>query len=301
MRRTSIVAAVVAITGAFSMAVAFATPPTGDVKFRDYARAQLVDSTSVPITGGSNLVSGLYSLAAGGETGWRSLPGTVVLAVTKGTLTVQGGEGCASMDYAAGQAPVVRAGTWRVHNPGNNPVEFFGVFFDQAAGAPKPLVEGPTASPPAKCPNVMAAVTGPSGVSLNSPATGTVATTFYSHHATLDIKGGQDVFATQYDFAPGFNSGWLSHRPAIAIVEAGTLSYVEAKDGKCDESEEYHAGQAFHHPAHRHMAVNKGKEHVVFTVVYFGLPHDTPLPAVGNELTAVDFTQAPPADCPRLH
>jgi len=26
----------------------------------------------------------------------------------------------------------------------------------------------------------------------------------------------------------------------------------------------------------------------------------TPLPVIGNTITAVDFTQAPPADCPRL-
>jgi hypothetical protein len=37
------------------------------------------------------------------------------------------------------------------------------------------------------------------------------------------------------------------------------------------------------------------------TSVFFDLPHDAnPLPVVGNQITAVDFTQAPPADCPRL-
>jgi hypothetical protein len=83
-------------------------------------------------------------------------------------------------------------------------------------------------------------------------------------------------------------------------MEAGELSYVEAKDGKCDETEVYHAGEAFYHPAHRHMAVNEGKEHTVLTTIYFDVPHGTPLPGPGNQLAAADFSQAPPADCPRL-
>ena len=48
------------------------------------------------------------------------------------------------------------------------------------------------------------------------------------------------------------------------------------------------------------MAFNKGKEHVILWTMYFNLPHETPLPVIGNTITAVDFTQAPPADCPRL-
>ena len=34
---------------------------------------------------------------------------------------------------------------------------------------------------------------------------------------------------------------------------------------------------------------------------YFGLPHGETLPGpAGNQLVAADFSQAPPADCPRL-
>jgi quercetin dioxygenase-like cupin family protein len=299
MRRTSFVATVVVFVTALSMATAFATPPTGDAKFTDYARVQATDSASVPISGGTNLAMGLYSIAAGGQTGWRSLPGHMVLAITKGKLTLHGGEGCATKEYGAGQGATVPAGTYLVHNTGSEPLEFFGVFFEQAAGGPKPLTEGPTASAPANCTGVMAAAA-PSGVSLNHPLSGTISTAFYSHHATLDVQGGKDMYAGTYDFGPGWSSGWLSHRPAVNIVEAGTLGYVEAKDGKCDESEYYTAGQAFFHPAHRHMAYTKGSEHVLLTTIYFDLPHDTPLPVIGNTITAVDFTQAPPADCPRL-
>src|SRR5207244_3425454 len=112
---------VVVFVTTLSMATAFATPPTGGASFTDYARVQAADSTSVPIHGGTNLAMGLYSIAPGGETGWRSLPGAMVLAVTKGKLMLHGGEGCGTKDYAAGQAATVPAGTYRVHNAGNEP------------------------------------------------------------------------------------------------------------------------------------------------------------------------------------
>jgi hypothetical protein len=51
----------------------------------------------------------------------------------------------------------------------------------------------------------------------------------------------------------------------------------------------------------RHIAANYGKEHVLITTMYFNLPHGEQLPGpAGNQLTAADFSQAPPADCPRL-
>jgi len=300
MRRTPIVATIVVFTSALSMAVAFATPPTGDLKFQDYARAQLQESAAVPITAGSALVKGVYSIAPGGENGWRRLPGTVLLAVTKGKLMLQGGEGCAAKEYGTGKAAVVPAGVYDVHNPGDGPLQFFGIFFDQAPGGPKPLAEGPTEAAPSNCTGVKSAGV-PAGVSLTSAAAGVFTSAFYNHAATLDIKAGQDMFATIYDAAPGWSSGWFAHRQAVNVMEAGELTYVEAKDGKCDESEVYRAGDSFYHPTHRHMAVNKGKDHMVITTMYFGLPHDdTPLPAVGNQLDAADFSQAPPADCPRL-
>jgi quercetin dioxygenase-like cupin family protein len=299
MRRTSFVATVVVFTTALSMATAFATPPTGDAKFTDYARVQAVDNAQVPIHGGTGLAMGLYSIAPGGETGWRSLPGAMVLAITKGKLMLHGGQGCATKEYAAGQGATVPAGTYLVHNAGSEPLEFMGAFFDQPAGASKPLTDGPTVAAPAGCTGVMATAV-PTGVSLNHPLTGTVSTAFYSHQATLDVQSGKDMYGGTYDFGPGWSSGWISHHPAINIVEGGTLGYVEAKNGKCDETEYYSAGQAFYHPAHRHMAYVKGSEHVLLTTIYFDLPHDTPLPVIGNTITAVDFTQAPPSDCMRL-
>src|SRR5256885_1311651 len=194
MRRTSFAATVVVFISALSMATAYATPPTGDAKFTDWARVQAADNASVPIHGGNNLAMGLYSIAAGGETGWRDLPGAMVLAITKGKLMLHSGDGCGTKEYPAGQAAVVPGGTYMVHNAGSEPLEFFGVFLEQPAGAPKPLAEGPSAPAPANCTGVMAAAA-PSGVSLNSPTVGTLSTAFYSHQATLDVKNGLDAYA----------------------------------------------------------------------------------------------------------
>ncbi|MEW6473575.1 MAG: hypothetical protein AB1679_15010 [Actinomycetota bacterium] len=299
MRRTAFVVATV-IASVLSMTSAVATPPTGEVQFKDMARAQAVEGAVVPINPGTALASGSYSIAPGGETGWRQLPGTMVLAVNKGKLMLHGGEGCAAKEYMTGQAAVAAAGTYMVHNAGSEPLEFFGWFFGQVPGGPKPLAEGPTEPAPAGCADIKAAGASPTGVSLTTPAVGLLVPGEYGEGATLTIEAGKDVYASWLDISPGWSSGWISHHSAANIVERGTLSYVEAKDGKCDESEEYHAGEAFYHPAHRHMAFNKGKEHVILWTMYFNLPHDTPLPVIGNTITAVDFTQLPPTDCPRL-
>lgn len=300
MRRIPIVTGAVVLASALSVATAFATPPTGDLKFEDYARAQLVESASVPIVGGMTLVRGSYSIAPGGETGWRKL-GTTVLAVTKGKLMLHGGQGCAAKDYAAGQAAVIPAGVYMVHNAGSEPLEFFGAFFGQPKGMTKPLAEGPTEEAPAGCGEIMAAGVTPSGVSVPTSAAGVFNAAYYDEGATLQIKAGEDIFATRYDAAPGWSSGWFAHYQAVNVMEAGELTYVEAKNGKCDESEVYKAGDSFYHPRHRHMAANNGKDHMVITTIYFGLPHGQAYPGpAGNQLVAADFSQAPPADCPRL-
>ena len=301
MRRTASVVAVV-LTSVLSMGTAFATPPTGDVKFKDMTRAQAAESATVPIEVGKDFASGSYSVAPGGETGWRQLSGTSVLGINKGKLMLHGGEGCGAKEYGPGQAAVIPAGTYMVHNPGSEPLEFFGFFLNQIPGAPKPLADGPTAASPANCTGIMAADASPSGVSLTDAALGNLVPGEFGHgeNKTLEIHAGKDVYASWLEIAPGWSSGWLSHKPAANIVVTGELSYVEARDGKCDESEVYKAGEAFYHPAHRHMAFNKGKEKVILWTMYFDLPHETPAPVVGNTLTAVDFTQAPPADCPRL-
>ncbi|HEY2832176.1 MAG TPA: hypothetical protein VGJ14_07105 [Sporichthyaceae bacterium] len=304
MRGRSIVAKVGVVTTVVSMSilstgVARATPPIGGVAFTDLARVQIVDGASVPIKLGTALLSGVYSLGSGGQTGWRRLSGTTVLAATKGTLTVHKADGCGTKDYAAGQAGVVPAGTYLIENSGSDPLEFYGVFINQAANAPKPLIGGPAAAAPA-CNGFRAASAAPTGVSVSHPEVSTMVPGMFGRGAVLDIPAGKDMYAGFLDFSPGFRSGWITHFPQVSIVSGGVLTYVMARDGKCDTSDTYRSGQGFYHPAHRHMALNDGKDHVLLTSIYFGLPHDTPVPVIGNTITANDFTQAPPADCPRL-
>jgi quercetin dioxygenase-like cupin family protein len=301
MRRIAFVASVVLLASTVSIAPALATPPTGQLTWEDYARAQVDKAASVPISAGSTLVRGSYSVAPGGDTGWRKLPGTTVIAVTKGTLMLHGGEGCAAEEYATGKAAVVPAGVYQIHNAGSEPLNFFGIFFEQPDGAIKPLVEGPTEQAPAGCAEVKTAAVSPSGVEVATSAAGLFVSTHYSHEAILEIEAGTDMFATRYDAHPEWSSGWFAHYPAVNVMEAGELTYVEAKDGKCDDSERYRAPDSFYHPRHRHIAANYGKEHVLITTMYFNLPHGEQLPGpAGNQLTAADFSQAPPADCPRL-
>lgn len=301
MRRIAFAASVVLLASVVSVASAVATPPSGELTWEDYARAQVVEGASVPITGGSTLVRGSYSVAPGGDTGWRRLPGTTVLAVTEGTLMLHGGEGCAAKEYATGQAGVIPGGVYQVHNAGSEPLDFFGIFFEQPAGASRPLIEGPTEAAPAGCSGAKGTGVPPSGVSVATSAAGLFVSSHYSRDATLEIEAGTDMFATRYDASPEWSSGWFAHYPAVNIMEAGELTYVEAKDGKCDDSERYRAPDSFYHPRHRHIAANYGKEHVLITTMYFNLPHGESLPGpAGNQLTAADFSQAPPADCPRL-
>jgi hypothetical protein len=299
MRKPAIAAAIAVVTAVLPMTVASATPPTGDITFQDYARAQTQESAVVPIRVGATIATGSYSVDGGGNTGWHRLPGTMVLSVIKGKLTVRSAEGCTAKEYGAGQAAVVAAGLHRIDNPGAEPLQFFGLFFEQTAGAPKPLAEGPAEAAPGNCADVAGLESGSSrsGVSLTVPAAGQIVE-LYAHNAELTIPAGKDAFATYYDFGPGASSGWLSHRPAVNIVHSGELVYYEGRDGQCVKTETYRPGMAFYHPAHRHLAAAEGSEHMRLTTVYFDLPHETPLlPAVGNQTTAVDFTQLPPEEC----
>ena len=126
MRRRSIVVNLAVLASAVSMTalgtgVAVATPPSGVVAFTDLARAQAVEGLSIPIKPGNALVSGAYSLAPGGQTGWRRLPGAAILAVTKGGMTVRRADGCSTKDYTVGQASVIPAGEYLIQIDGKSP------------------------------------------------------------------------------------------------------------------------------------------------------------------------------------
>ena len=288
--------------------VASATPPSGQFSYTEHGRAQQAANATLTIPAADN-VSSTYTIAPGGTTGWRMTNGDSVLAVTKGALAVDQAQGCAGQDVAAGKAVVVPAGKIRLRNTGSDPADFNGVFFNLTAGSPSPLVDGAAESAPA-CPGISAAAVAPTGVSAAESARG--ATNPYLHnvhpghgadsHGTVvhSLEAGKDMAVFTYVLKPGFSSGWLVHTDEMAIITKGAINIWEARDGGCKIVEEYSAGQAWAHKPHRHMATNDGNEDAVIRLIGFNMKHGEPMPVFGSNPDHIDFTQAPPEDCPRL-
>jgi quercetin dioxygenase-like cupin family protein len=290
-----------------------ASPPTGQVRFRDLARARVVNGGILPLRAGTSVRSASYSIPSGGSSGWHTLPGPAVLAVTAGTMRLSQGDGCSSRDYPAGQAVVAPAGTLLALSPANGPLRFASLFLGLAAADRDPLVEGPE-SRPRGCTAADAAPQ-PREVTETDVATGTLAAVYHAqgeHHGgahngeadddAIDAKAGTDVVINAFEVEPGFSTGWYRHRPAIGIMQAGTLTYYEGRDGQCVKSDEYTAGQAWYHETHTHMAVNEGRDTAKITSIAFDVPTKdvTTPPVVGNVTDVYDFTPLPPPDCPRL-
>jgi len=288
-----------------------ATPPSGQFSSMEYGRAQQSDNGTVAVPTGHDVDSSTYTVAPGGDTGWRTGPGTTVLAVTKGVLKVDRAEGCAGQDLSAGKVVVLTPGQFRLHNAGQEPVELLANFSGLPHGGGAPLVDGP-ADPAPACAG-FAATAAPDGVSVAKSFRGDPSPYFkqapgaHEGHddgeATgtskeLAVEAGKDAFMTTFELQPGFSTGWFTHTPHVAIITKGTWAFYGDKDGKCQIVEEYHAGDAWVHPVHRHLGAVQGNEPVEITVFGFNLKHGEPMPVFGSNPDHLDFTQAPPADCP---
>jgi quercetin dioxygenase-like cupin family protein len=301
-------AAISAITLLAGVNAAFASPPSGQFSYTEHGRAQQAANATVTIPAADN-VSSSYTVAPGGDTGWRTSPGDAVVAVTKGALAVDQAQGCASQDEAAGKAVVIPAGKFRLRNPGSQPAEFAGVFFNLPAGGPSPLVDG-DAQPAPACAGFSAAAVTPKGISAADSARGATAPYLHGVHpghgvdaagtVVHSLEAGKDMAVFTYVLEPGFSTGWIVHTDEMAIITKGTIAIWEARDGKCQKVEEYTAGQAWAHKPHRHMGVNEGNEPAVLRIIGFNMKHGEPMPVFGSNPDHIDFTQAPPADCPRL-
>lgn len=309
MRRFPIFAAVTAVTAAVTITGASASPPTGMFSYKDHARGESADGGQARFTAGTDASSALYTVAAGAGSGWRTQPGTSVLAVTKGTMTVLDAHGCTTKEYPAGKAAVLPAGQYQVGNAASVPLEFAGFFLSLPSHGPKPLVEGAAEAGPPDCSRFAAAAAGDQGVSLADLGRGTfVAEDGYSHHhapGTVDVMAGKDVGVSTYRFEPGFATGWHTHYgPSIAIVLRGTWAYYEGHDGKCVPAGRYTPGQAYTaipYAGHRHLAAVEGDEPVELIAMFLNMPRTyAGVPVFGQQLDGNDFGPAPPADCPRL-
>ena len=294
-----------AVALAATVNAASATPPTGQFSATDHGRAQQAASTDITIPPAGN-ISANYTIAPGGDTGWRTSTGDSVIGVFKGTVAVEQAQGCAKQEVAAGKSVVIPTGKFRLHNAGSSPAEFSGVFFNLPAGA-DPLAGG-QAGPAPECSGFSAAAA-PGGVTGDVPAWGVtgydvngkgVGGADASGTVVHSLVAGKDMFVVTYTFEPGAATGWLSHTEELAILTKGKISIWEGHDGKCEKAEEYVAGQAWAHHPHRHMGVVEGNETAVLRIIGFNMKHGEPLPGVGSSMDHVDFTQAPPLECPRL-
>jgi quercetin dioxygenase-like cupin family protein len=300
-------AIVAAVTLLATVNVASATPPTGQFSAQEYGRAQQADNGKVVASTGKDVDSSTYSLAPGADTGWRTGPGTTALAVTKGTLKVTQAEGCASRDLATGKATVLPPGQFRLQNAGQDAVELLANFTDLPHGGGAPLVDGPADAAPA-CAG-FAASAAANGISVDKSFRGDPspyfkqAPTAHEGGATgttkeLAVEAGKDAFMETVTLQPGFSTGWFTHTPHVAILTSGSWAFYGDKDGKCQVVEEYHAGDAWIHPIHRHLGTVVGNEPAVITLFGFNMKHGDPPPVFGSNADHLDFFQAPPSDCP---
>lgn len=106
-----------------------------------------------------------------------------------------------------------------------------------------------------------------------------------------DSSNTGDVAVQQVTIAPEGHTGWHSHPgPAIVIVKAGTLTFYDADDRRC-EGIDYSAGKVFIDSGygHVHIARNEGTENVELWVTYLDVPP--------GESPRIDVSPAP-GNCP---
>jgi quercetin dioxygenase-like cupin family protein len=286
-----------------------ATPPSGQSSVTEYGRAQQVANGKVVASSGYDVQSTTYTLAPGGDTGWRTGPGSTALAVTKGALKVEQAEGCTSRDLPAGGALVLPPGKFRLQNAGQEPVELLANFTGLSSGRGAPL-DGPAESAPACAGFAAAAVA--NGLSSAKSFRGDPSPYYRQAHAghgggdayggsassELPVEAGKDAVMMTFVLQPGFSTGWFTHTPHVAIITKGTWAFFEARNGKCEKVEEYKAGDAWIHPVHRHLGAVQGNEPVEITVFGFNMNHGEPKPVVGSQPDHLDFSQSPPSECP---
>jgi quercetin dioxygenase-like cupin family protein len=298
------------LTALMAVTTAGATPPSGITIASDTAWGVAAEEGTIRTPAGTGMVTGAYLLAPRASAGWRTLPGTALLIVTGGTMTVTRAEGCATQEYEAGQAAVVPAGRSLVANRGDDPLALYAVFVNLPGGATDPLA-GPGETPADGCTGVTAT---PVDISVAGLTRGTFGVPEgHYHHGqgpapdAVEQEAGKAIYVGTSQIYPGTSVGWHRHPKLLAVLTKGEqFNYYQGRDGRCERTASYQAGDAFAHvqDAHTkegHLAVNEGDEVVEVVVVAFNRPGQaSPVPLVGNAAGLVDHTPLPPADCPRL-
>jgi quercetin dioxygenase-like cupin family protein len=163
-RQLKIVAMITALAGAVT-AVVLATPSSGILSGTVVARASFQDPVDIKIkvndghqevfhvpNAGETVMQQIV-FGPGGQGGWHSHPGPVVILVKSGVLTFFSAEGtgCTSRSYSAGQA-LIDSGQGHVHRAANlsgtENVEVWITYFDVPPGGAFRI----DAANPANCP-----------------------------------------------------------------------------------------------------------------------------------------------------
>ena len=312
MRKLPVWTTMTILIALMAVTTAGASPPSGIMTGTDTAWGVAAEQGTVRTPAGTGMVTGAYMLAPWASAGWRTLPGTALLIVTGGTMTVTRAEGCATQEYGAGQAAVVPAGRSLVANHGDDPLALYAVFVNLPlpGGATDPLA-GPGEAPADGCTGVTAA---PVDISVASLTRGTFGVPEgHDHHGegpapdAVEQEAGKAIYVGTFQIQPGTSVGWHRHPKLLAVLTKGEqFNYYQGRDGKCERTGSYQAGDAFAHvqdthTKEGHLAANEGDEVVEIVVVVFNRPGQaSPVPLVGNAAGLVDHTPVPPADCPRL-
>jgi quercetin dioxygenase-like cupin family protein len=152
MGKRQAMAGLMVLVAAIALAAAvLATPATGVLSGTVVARGSFQDNVDLKIKVGHRSQEVIHVpnaqetvvqqiiLAPGGQTGWHTHPGPVVVVIKSGALTFYSGEhsGCAVETYTAGQA-FVDSGQGHVHLAANlsatENVELWATYFDVPPG-----------------------------------------------------------------------------------------------------------------------------------------------------------------------
>jgi len=151
MANTRTLASLTTVVGVALASVAWATQSSGVVSAVVLARAGFVDPVDmklkikdgrtevIHVPDAQDTVIQQMVLAPGGQSGWHSHPGPVIVLVKAGTLTFYSREstGCRTRVYSAGEA-FVDSGQGHVHllvnQSATENVEFWATFFDVPPG-----------------------------------------------------------------------------------------------------------------------------------------------------------------------
>ena len=150
-RKQLTLVAVITVLASALTAVVFATPASGILSGTVVARASFQDPVDIKIkvndgrqdvfhvpNAGETVMQQIV-FGPGGQSGWHSHPGPVIILVKSGVLTFFSGEGagCTSRNYSAGQA-LIDSGQGHVHRAANlsatENVEVWVTYFDVPPG-----------------------------------------------------------------------------------------------------------------------------------------------------------------------